>query len=163
MPIERSERLFINLSILMLVIFFIAVLVSAFIGGLQVPAPAGTIDPAAINQTAPFDNPGVRELVPGKRYEVVMIAQTWAFIPGEIRVPAGSEVTFRITSRDVIHGFEITGKNANVMLIPGQISLVKVKFDKPGEHYIICHEYCGIGHQTMYAKIIVEPAPQAAK
>jgi len=72
-------------------------------------------------------------------------------------------VTFRITSRDVIHGFEITGKNANVMLIPGQISLVKVKFDEPGEHYIICHEYCGIGHQNMFAKIIVEPASQAAK
>ena len=29
-------------------------------------------------------------------------------------------------------------------------------FEQPGEHLIICHEYCGVGHHTMYGTIIVE-------
>jgi cytochrome c oxidase subunit II len=32
-----------------------------------------------------------------------------------------------------------------------------VRFDRPGEYPMICHEYCGIAHHTMSGKIIVEP------
>jgi cytochrome c oxidase subunit 2 len=31
-----------------------------------------------------------------------------------------------------------------------------VTFDKPGEYLFICHEYCGLAHQTMAGKVIVE-------
>ena len=97
-----------------------------------------------------------RQIAPG-RYEVAMIAQLWLFLPNEIRVPAGSTVTFRIASRDVIHGFNIEGTNANIMLVPGQVSTVTVEFKQPGERLIICHEYCGIAHHAMGGKLIVEP------
>jgi len=103
----------------------------------------------------PFDNPGVRETAPG-RYEVVMIGQAWSFTPGEVRVPAGSEVTFLMTSPDVIHGFHVEGTRLNVMLIPGQVARVSYTFEEPGEHLIICHEYCGIGHHNMWGKVVVE-------
>ncbi|MDQ7030915.1 MAG: cytochrome c oxidase subunit II [Ardenticatenia bacterium] len=156
MPIERFEKVFIWISLLLLEVFFVAVLVAAFFGGIQLPAPGGLVDPEQLANTPPFDQPGVRQVGDGQ-YEVVMIAQTWQFIPGEIRVPVGSTVTFRITSRDVLHGFLIPNTNANVMLVPGQVSEVTTRFDKPGEYRIICHEYCGIGHQTMFARIFVEP------
>jgi cytochrome c oxidase subunit 2 len=90
-----------------------------------------------------------------------MVARAWSYDPKEIHVPAGSEVTFRVTSVDVIHGFEITGIALNMMLIPGQISEGKATFHEEGEHIIVCHEYCGAGHQTMHAKIIVDPPEQA--
>jgi len=96
------------------------------------------------------------EVGPG-RYEVRMVAGIWSFAPNEIRVPAGSTVTFVATSRDVVHGLFIPRANVNVMLIPGQVARVTTRFDRPGEYPFFCHEYCGIAHHTMWGKVIVEP------
>ncbi|HET8624485.1 MAG TPA: cytochrome c oxidase subunit II, partial [Gemmatimonadales bacterium] len=90
-------------------------------------------------------------------YEVVVVAQAWAFNPAEIRVPAQAEVTFIATTIDIIHGFYVAGTRVNMMLIPGQLSRNSYRFKEPGEHLLICHEYCGLGHHAMYGKVIVEP------
>src|SRR5262250_1624302 len=111
---------------------------------------------AALLVTAPFHQLGVVQTGP-LRYEVRMVSQIWSFTPNEIHVPVGSTVTFIATSRDVIHGLFIPGVNINVMLIPGQISRVTAHFDRVGEYFIACHEYCGIAHHTMGGKVIVEP------
>lgn len=161
MKIDLYERFFLGLTAVTLVIFFIAIVVSAFATGVTLPRPEARVDPMNLANTPPFDEPGLRELAP-LRYEVAMIAQAWSFTPNNIVVPAGSTVTFRVTSRDVIHGFEITGAVANMMLIPGQVSVATVTFEEPGEHLIICHEYCGIGHQGMFASITVESTEEAA-
>jgi cytochrome c oxidase subunit 2 len=87
----------------------------------------------------------------------VLTGQIWTFMPAEIRIPAGSTVTFIATSRDVVHGLIVPGANINTMLLPGQIARVTTRFDRPGEYPMICHEYCGIAHHTMGGKIIVEP------
>jgi len=102
-----------------------------------------------------FDRPGVVELAPG-RYEARIVAQVWSFAPNEIRVPAGSTVTFVVTSKDVVHGLLIHGANVNVMVLPGQVARATGRFDKPGEYPFLCHEYCGIAHHTMWGKVIVE-------
>jgi cytochrome c oxidase subunit 2 len=86
-----------------------------------------------------------------------MMTYTWAFDPKEIRVPVGSEVTFKITSRDVTHGMYVEKTNINIMIVPGQISEVTHVFDQPGTFAYVCHEYCGVGHQAMSGTIIVEP------
>jgi cytochrome c oxidase subunit 2 len=132
-----------------------AVIITAFAVGIRVPDIAGRIDPVAINNVAPFNEPGVRELAPG-RYEATLIAQTFLFTPNEIEIPAGSDVTFILTSRDVIHGFKIVGTSVNMMAVPGQISKMTAHFPEPGEYLILCHEYCGSGHHVMYGKIIVK-------
>jgi cytochrome c oxidase subunit II len=131
-----------------------AVLITAFAVGIRVPDIAGRIEPQAIAVTAPFDQPGLKEIAPGK-YEAAMIAQVFMFTPMELDVPVGSEVTFVVTSRDVIHGFKIVGTSVNMMVVPGQISKMTVTFDKPGEYLLVCHEYCGGGHHAMSGKIIV--------
>ena len=133
-----------------------ALLVTAFGAGIHVPSVAGRIDPAKVAETPPFDHPGVVQTGP-LRYEVRMVGQIWSFTPNEIRVPVGSTVTFVATSRDVIHGLFIPATNVNVMLIPGQISRVSARFDREGEFFMACHEYCGIAHHTMGGKVIVEP------
>lgn len=142
-------------SVAIPIAILVAVVLTAFAVGIRVPSIAGRIEPQAIAQTAPFDQPGLKELAPG-RYEAAIIAQVFMFTPGEIRVPAGSKVTFELTSRDVIHGFKIEHTAVNVMVIPGQISKVTTTFDEPGEYLIVCHEYCGGGHHVMYGKVIVE-------
>ncbi len=154
MHIERLEKYFLWSAFAMVAVFFVAVSLSAFVWGLQLPGPGGRVDPETLGQTPPFDKPQLREIAPGQ-YEADMTAQTWAFLPNKLDIPAGATVTFKITSKDVIHGFEIPGKRANVMIIPGQVSTLTVTFDKPGEYLYICHEYCGIAHHVMFGKITV--------
>lgn len=31
-----------------------------------------------------------------------------------------------------------------------------MNFDEAGQYTLVCHEYCGIGHQTMFMTIDVE-------
>jgi cytochrome c oxidase subunit 2 len=90
-----------------------------------------------------------------KTYQVFSVASMWQFEPSEIYIPVGSEVDFYLTSKDVVHGFNIAQKNVNMMAVYGAINKTTVKFDKPGVYDIICHEYCGIGHQNMRAQVIV--------
>lgn len=122
---------------------------------MHLPGHVATVDPARVTETPPFDRPGVRQTGENE-YEVVLIGRTWSFTPGEIRVPAGADVTFVGTSPDVIHGVLIPGTRVNVMLIPGQVTRTAYRFEEPGEYLLLCHEYCGVGHHTMFGKVIVE-------
>lgn len=90
-----------------------------------------------------------------KTYQVFAVAQMWSFQPSEIYVPVGSEVDFFVSSKDVVHGFNIAEKNVNMMAVYGNINKTTVKFDKPGVYDIVCHEFCGTGHQNMKAQVIV--------
>jgi cytochrome c oxidase subunit 2 len=147
--VHTYERAFLVLSALMLVVFLAALGYAAFEMGFHLPSPD------AVQRTPPFDEPGVRQVGPG-RYEAVVLARAWGFTPAEIRVPVGAEVTFRATSIDVVHGFLVEGTRINMMLLPGQISELAYTFHEPGEHLLICHEYCGVGHQAMFGKVIAE-------
>jgi cytochrome c oxidase subunit 2 len=138
----------------------VALVVFTFGTGVHLPGHEGRVEPTAVLTTPPFDQPGTVQVGPG-RYEVRMVSGIWSFAPNEIRVPAGSTVTFVAASRDVLHGLFIPRANVNVMLIPGQIARVTTRFDHPGEYPFFCHEYCGIAHHTMWGKVIVEPASKA--
>ena len=153
--VDTYEHAFLIVSIVMLVLFFAALGYAAFGMGITLPGRAGEVDPTRVRQSAPFDNLGVTA-VGDNEYEAVILAQAWSFVPDEVRVPAGARVTIRITSADVIHGFLVEGTRLNSMVLPGQISELRYTFDEPGEHLIICHEYCGLAHHTMFGRIIVE-------
>jgi len=101
-----------------------------------------------------YEEPKVVKL-DDKTYQVYGVASMWQFQPSEIYIPKGSEVDFFLTSKDVVHGFNIAEKNVNMMAVYGNINKTTVKFDKPGVYYITCHEYCGVGHQNMQAQVIV--------
>lgn len=94
-----------------------------------------------------------------RTFQVYAVAQMWQFQPNQIVISAGSEVDFFVTSKDVVHGFNISEKNVNMMAIYGNINKTTVKFEKPGIYKIICHEYCGVGHQAMQAEVIVNETP----
>jgi cytochrome c oxidase subunit 2 len=143
-------------SIAIPVAMLVALVVTAFGAGFHLPGDEGRVDSTKLATTVPFDKPGVIQVAPG-RYEVRMVAQIWSFTPREIRVPAGSTVTFIATSRDVVHGFFIPRTTVNVMLLPGQVARVTARFDRPGEYPLLCHEYCGIAHHAMAGKVIVGP------
>jgi cytochrome c oxidase subunit II len=153
--VASYERIFLALGAVLLVIFLGALGYAAVGMGMHLPGHAGDLDPRTVRETPPFDSPGVKEISPG-RFDVVILAQAWSYTPAEIHVPVGARVTFRATSADVIHGFLLDGTRLNAMLIPGQVTQLEYRFDTPGEHLLICHEYCGTGHHLMSGKVIVE-------
>lgn len=154
MHIHRYERLWIRLSIVLLVVFGIAVAISAMSLGFELPGIKKELERGASASLDP--NSGwIRELGP-QRYEVNMIARAWSFDPSEIRVPVGSTVTFYLHSVDYLHGFKIHNTTVSLMAIPGQVGEATYTFDEPGEYLFLCHEYCGRGHHVMSGKIIVE-------
>jgi cytochrome c oxidase subunit 2 len=160
--VERYERIFFWFSALMLGVFLCVLAYVSVFMHIHLPGPAGRIIPkpgqnlaAAVLSTPPFNQPGLREIGPGK-YEAVMLAQQWIFFPRRLEIPVGSEVTFKLTSADVIHGFFIPGTLINMMVIPGYISVETYRFAHPGNYRILCHEYCGREHQAMSAEVVVK-------
>lgn len=167
MHIDRSERLYLMIAGLLLLLFGVGLAVSSAAYGIRVPVPELIVDPrtVATDPNSLFSAPAadrIRQIAPGK-YEVYILASTWKFSPGSIgygeppiRVPAGSTVTFYVTSMDIQHGFRLQDTNISFMVLPGQVSRLTATFDKPGEYDFICHEYCGAAHQAMFGKFIVE-------
>ncbi len=146
MTIDKSEKkvLIITGSILALFIFSILYAKGKYKSDL----------PECIPFDKAFEVPAIKK-IDDSTYQVFAVAQMWMFQPSEIYIPAGSEVDFYLTSKDVVHGFNIADKNINMMAIYGAINKTTVKFEKPGVYKITCHEYCGIGHQNMQAEVIV--------
>lgn len=82
---------------------------------------------------------------------------------GELRVPAGKPVKLIMTSRDVLHGFFLPDFRLKQDILPGQYTYLYLQPDREGSYDIFCTQYCGTGHSTMRAKLIVMPAGGYAK
>jgi cytochrome c oxidase subunit II len=144
---------------------FLASLLASFaIFGVKLPTPVARIDPQNMSETE-FAQPAIRN-VGLSHYEIYIVAQMWNYnagpeagaegAPHTIHIPTGSQVTFYVTSRDVIHGFYVERHSVNLEVIPGQVARGTASFNHSGTFKIVCDQYCGAGHQGMYATIIVE-------
>lgn len=109
-----------------------------------------------LSVSAGLDEPvGVTEVSPG-HYVVVMEAYNWAFRPNEIRVPVGSQVTFRARSAQDYHGLALVGTPVLLSLQQNTITEASHTFEEAGEHLFVCSEYCGAGHVSMTGRVIVQ-------
>ena len=153
-----SER---RWAIIVMVIIALLVAMMIFTGikwAAMPPSRVETIDPRTLHIDGEFveSNLGTSVAADG-RVTVRIVAQQYSFEPQCIVVPAEMPVTFRATSTDVIHGFVVGTTNANTMLIPGFVATFTTTFARAGEHLMPCHEYCGTGHEAMWARVQVLP------
>ncbi|HEU4570394.1 MAG TPA: hypothetical protein VFS07_07470 [Gemmatimonadales bacterium] len=158
MNIDLYERVWMWGVGSMLALFFATIAYESVALQRKPPSHVETIDPRAVLTDPRFSPQGVRVEGDGSVHAHV-VGLTFVWLPGEMTLPAGRPVTFHLTSVDVTHGFEIVRTNAQSMLIPGYVSQFTTTFD-PGEYLVVCNEYCGVGHHTMYAKLHVVPADQ---
>jgi len=159
MHVELYERIWMWAAGGLLLLFLGAILLTAGLHAIQPPSHVETVDPTTLATHPEFGKPGATTRADGS-VVVTVVAQTFSFSPDPIEVPANRPVTFRLTSADVIHGFEVVGTNANAMAIPGYVSQFTVTFKEPGEYLIGCHEYCGTLHHNMVGKLIVKKESQ---
>jgi cytochrome c oxidase subunit 2 len=153
--VHRAERIWIAFSVALMAVFLAAITTAALVDGIVPPSRLQSIDPTRVSQTPPFDKPGLHKIA-DRVYEAYYVAHVFAFDPATIEVPAGSRVTFFVTSADVMHGFSIPETDVNTSVEPGWVSSVAHTFTTPGTFLLICNEYCGSGHQLMAAKVVVK-------
>ena len=132
-----------------------AIILVSFLVALLYAKNSRQVDlPDCVPYNSAFKNPHLKQ-IDSTTYELFLVAKMWTFEPAEISIPEGSDVDIYLTSQDVVYGFYIQEKALNMMAVPGAIGKKTVHFDKPGIYKILCHEYCGIGHQSMESKINV--------
>lgn len=88
-------------------------------------------------------------------YELHYVARMWEFDPEDVMIPAGSTVDIYVSAPDVTHGLILLGTDLNLMAVPGVVNYARVKFDRPRTYQLLCHEYCGTGHERMAATLRV--------
>ena len=122
------------------------------------PSRVETVDVKTLHLRGEFVEGNLGTAVDDKgRVTVRLIAQQYSFQPQCLVVPAEMPVTFRATSTDTVHGFIVGTTNANTMLVPGFVSTFTTTFHTTGEQLMPCHEYCGTGHEAMWAHVQVLP------
>jgi cytochrome c oxidase subunit 2 len=155
MQVELYERIWMWAAAVLLLIFLGAIFLTAGIDAVQPPSHIETLDPTNLAAHPEFSDPKIT-VRPDGSVVVTAVAQMFSFGPDPIEIPANRPVTFRVTSADVIHGFEVVGTNANVMAVPGYVSQFTITFKKPGLYTIACNEYCGLLHHAMVGTLIVK-------
>ena len=75
---------------------------------------------------------------------------------GELHLEKGKAYKFEVTSKDVIHSFNIHDYTVLMDAVPGRVNTVWFSPNVEGEFPIQCREYCGLIHYNMRATLYVE-------
>ena len=153
------ERRWIWISLIMAFVMGGLLGLYAVANNMHPPSNVETIDSSRLHLSEEFaeDNLGVKENADGS-LTVTMVAARYGFYPTLIEVPADTPVKFRVASADVLHGFHVPFTNAATMVVPGYISEINTSFPTPGKYSFLCNEYCGLGHDSMWSRLVVTPA-----
>lgn len=164
---EHAERVEHRWAAVMIAIVVLLVAMATFAALYHAAVPQArieTVDPRTLHIGGEFIESNLGSAVERDgSITVRAIGQQYSFTPACLLVPTDTPITFRMTSADVVHGFLITSTNINLMLVPGYVSSLRARFDKPGERLMPCHEFCGVGHEGMWGRVkIVDNAAFAA-
>jgi cytochrome c oxidase subunit 2 len=152
----RAERRWAIFASALILLMLVVIVFSGLHWAMMPPSRVETVDPTRLQLSGEFVEDNLGSAVEADGSVVVrFIAQQYSFTPQCLLVPAGTPVTFRTTSADVVPGLLVTDTNINTMVVPGYISTLATSFDHPGDHLMPCHEFCGFGHQTMWAHVKV--------
>ena len=90
---------------------------------------------------------------------VEAVAEQWAWSITPDAFHVGQTAEFRVTSKDVNHGFALYDPQmrivAEVQAMPGYTNVLRYTFREPGVYRVLCLEYCGVAHHEMTADIKV--------
>lgn len=128
--------------------------------------------PTCLTDVKPFEKGELITHSP-EHFEIHYVARMWRFEPMDVEIPAGSIVDIYVSTPDVTHGLILLGTNLNLMVVPGVVNYARVKLDKIGDYQLLCHEFCGTGHDRMATNLRVvdrarftpkqiAPAPESA-
>ncbi|MGH8736947.1 MAG: hypothetical protein ACREU5_02190 [Burkholderiales bacterium] len=98
----------------------------------------------------------------GVHQVVDVVGQQWSWQITPETVQVGSPVEFRVTSKDVNHGFALYAPDGRIatqtQAMPGFTNKIVYTFMQPGTYKVMCLEYCGVAHAGMTAEFKVVAA-----
>jgi len=155
---DPLERKWVWISLVLAVVMGVTLGYYAVASNLHPPSNVETIDSSRLHLSEEFaeDNLGVKTNPDGS-VRVTLVAARYGFYPPRIEVPVDTKVTFRLASADVLHGVHVPNTNMTTMVVPGYISEVTTMFPRTGEYSLLCNEYCGLGHDSMWSRLVVVP------
>lgn len=98
--------------------------------------------------------PGVARGEVIREFEVLM--ERYRYTPSLFRVKKGERVRFHLRSRDVMHGFHITGYELDAVVHPKKSATLEFTADRAGVFPVKCSVVCGNLHTIMQGKLVVE-------
>jgi len=151
---DGAERRWAFIVIAIVALLIVVMVVTSLHWAAMPPSRVETVDVKTLHVQGEFVESNLGTTVdPDGKVTVRLVAQQYSFVPACIVVPADMPVTFRATATDAIHGFVVERTNANTMLVPGFVSTFTTTFHGTGELLMPCHEYCGTGHEAMWAHV----------
>jgi len=99
MHMHKLEKAWLTIGVATLILFLGIVGVGAFAHGNEPPSDLTTIDPAKVDETPPFNEPGLKQ-IGEKEYELILVSQAFSFSPNEIEIPKGATVHINVYVRE---------------------------------------------------------------
>ncbi|MBI5771705.1 MAG: cytochrome C oxidase subunit II [Verrucomicrobia bacterium] len=87
--------------------------------------------------------------------DAYLVARMWSWNP-IIKLRLGQTYRLHLSSIDLQHGFSLQPLNMNFQVLPGYDHVLTLTPTSKGIFPIVCNEFCGIGHQMMVGRIVVE-------
>jgi heme/copper-type cytochrome/quinol oxidase subunit 2 len=86
---------------------------------------------------------------------VRVLASSYQYEPGVVRVNRGDRVTLELVSTDVVHGLQLDGYDLELQADPGQKRSITFTAERSGSFRWRCSVSCGALHPFMIGKLVV--------
>ncbi|MBI3752897.1 MAG: cytochrome C oxidase subunit II [Deltaproteobacteria bacterium] len=163
-PYTRDERLWVAMALLWMMVSFVFMPVYHFIGAQNPPNETYRVGDkekfralvdGMVNKYKVGEEKGFPIVKPEPGSDVFVQASMWQWYP-ILELQQGKTYRIHLSSMDITHGFSIQPINMNFTVLPGYDYVVTLTPTTAGDYYIICNEYCGLGHHLMVGKMIVK-------
>jgi cytochrome c oxidase subunit 2 len=82
----------------------------------------------------------------------------WIATANELHIPVGRTVSVSLSSADVVHSFWVPSLAGKIDAIPGRLTAIALRADRPGVYRGQCAEFCGAQHALMSFRVFaVQP------
>lgn len=106
----------------------------------------GRRDPKLVSGSNPM---GIDDNDPAARDDVTTV--------NNLYVPVDKPFILRMTSKDVIHDFQVTNFRNKQDVLPGMETTLWFEPNRIGKYEIGCAQLCGLGHTKMVGNVFVKP------
>lgn len=162
-PPAGAEKLWIGLALIWCFIMSLMMPYWHFRGKQNSRGEAYSVTPAAfLERTEKFvaanktgDLNGVPIVEPAPGTDIYLVARMWSWYP-ILKLREGETYRLHMSSTDLQHGFSLQPMNINFQVSPGYDHVITLTPTSSGEFTIVCNEFCGIGHERMIGKVLVD-------
>jgi cytochrome c oxidase subunit 2 len=127
----------------------VRVVAEQFAWNVQYPGKDGVFGRSDVKFIATGTNPlGIDPADPAGKDDVIML--------NELHLPLDKPVIVKLTTKDVIHSFNLPQMRVKQDAIPGQVIPIWFKPVKTGQWDIACAQLCGLSHYRMRGSYTVE-------